>query len=303
LTITICITTFNRWESCFCTLQSVCNQEQVSGVEVILVDDCSTEPMPESIDRFIQNNQIVFIRHENNKGLSAARNTAIKQASGEYFSFCDDDDIWPTDLACRLLNSIREVGPLGMAIAISEKMRIAWELQLGVNPKLTDVILEGVTPPVGSQLYKTSMIRDVGGYNERVTSGVDHDLWISLAMVDPMVAVSWGQSAMVGSDPSADRMTTIEGRRRGKIASSLEIWKPKIIQVFDENFYHHFCFSYAQYLDYSFFTNSVHRGEYLKAGVKLFDRYIVLNVMMRIYKKIIGRQHINLFPTYRKKRN
>lgn len=299
--LSICVTTFNRWGSCLHTLQSVCGQTQVSGLEVILIDDCSTDPLPSDVEKIISDNQVIFIRHEQNMGLAAARNSAIKQASGEYFAFCDDDDIWPDGLASRLLNSVQN-GAKGaeMAFAMSDTYRAVCEPLLRGSHRLTDMIRHGITPPVSSQLYLTSKLREVGGYNEDVKSGVDHDLWISLAMDDLRVAVSWGDPAISCNDIDVDRMTTIEDRRRAKIADALKIWKPKIIQTFGEDFYQHFCFSYEQYLAYTFFIMSVRRGEYWKAGLKMLNRHVPPKLIVHIYKKNTGRAHCNVFPAYRR---
>lgn len=82
-------------------LQSVANQTMTDGLECILVDDCGPDNSWEIAERFVEGYQgnILFrlVRHEQNQGLSAARNTGIKVAKGEYIYFLDSDDTITSD--------------------------------------------------------------------------------------------------------------------------------------------------------------------------------------------------------------
>ena len=66
-------------------------------IECILVDDCSPDRSMEIVNEMIdeyqgKNISFLLLRHESNKGLSAARNTGIKAATGDYLFFMDSDD-------------------------------------------------------------------------------------------------------------------------------------------------------------------------------------------------------------------
>jgi len=66
--------------------------------EVIAVDDCGPEDgTREAVEGFAKqfpNHRVIYHRHEKNGGVSAARNTAIGLAQGEYLAFLDPDDAW-----------------------------------------------------------------------------------------------------------------------------------------------------------------------------------------------------------------
>ncbi|GIV76553.1 MAG: glycosyl transferase [Litorilinea sp.] len=56
-----------------------------------MVDDASTDDTPQVVDSF-QDERIVYLRHHENRGAAATRNTGIRQARGQFVAFLDDDD-------------------------------------------------------------------------------------------------------------------------------------------------------------------------------------------------------------------
>ncbi len=75
-------------------LDSVYNQTY-TNIEVILVDDCGTDNSIKIINNYLSEEKLAFtkiIHHYQNKGLSAARNTGINHATGDYIYFLDSDD-------------------------------------------------------------------------------------------------------------------------------------------------------------------------------------------------------------------
>lgn len=73
-------------------LESVFGQTGFS-FELILVDDASTDESSALCREYAQKDvRVKYIRHEQNKGLSCARNTGLKQAQGQYVTFIDSDD-------------------------------------------------------------------------------------------------------------------------------------------------------------------------------------------------------------------
>lgn len=82
-------------------LRTVFNQT-FADFEVIVVDDCSTDDLDKALAPFADP-RLQCLRHDTNKGASAARNTAIQQAQGKYIAFIDYDDEWlPTKLEVQL---------------------------------------------------------------------------------------------------------------------------------------------------------------------------------------------------------
>ncbi|MCM1235414.1 MAG: glycosyltransferase family 2 protein [Ruminococcus flavefaciens] len=90
--VSVVIPTHNRADMIHDAILSVLNQTY-SNIEVLVVDDCSGDNT-EYVIKELQDKRIIYIRHEENLGACAARNTGIKYARGEFIAFQDSDDIW-----------------------------------------------------------------------------------------------------------------------------------------------------------------------------------------------------------------
>ncbi len=62
------------------------------NIEVILVDDGSTDSSGTICDNYAMNDSRIHVIHQDNAGAGAARNTGLKEAAGEYIAFVDSDD-------------------------------------------------------------------------------------------------------------------------------------------------------------------------------------------------------------------
>jgi len=80
--------------------------QDFDSFEIILVDDGSPDGCPGICDGYARTDSRVKVIHQANGGLSEARNSGIRAASGEYVTFVDSDDFWRgTDV----LSGVREI--------------------------------------------------------------------------------------------------------------------------------------------------------------------------------------------------
>lgn len=94
--ITIIIPVYNVEAYIEKCLSSVMQQTYQGAMECILVDDCGSDKSikiaEELLHKYTGNIQFKIVHHDCNRGLSAARNTGIKNASGDWIYFLDSDD-------------------------------------------------------------------------------------------------------------------------------------------------------------------------------------------------------------------
>ncbi|MFI3177317.1 MAG: glycosyltransferase family A protein, partial [Eubacteriales bacterium] len=94
--VSVVIPTYNAVKYIERTLDSIL-QQTYRDLEILVVDDCSTDGTREVIKAYQDQNPEILIHMielEENQGPAAARNEGIRQASGRYLAFLDADDIW-----------------------------------------------------------------------------------------------------------------------------------------------------------------------------------------------------------------
>ena len=90
--VSVILPSYNRADRILVAVDSVLNQTY-DNLELIIVDDASEDETPEVI-KSLDDDRVKFIVHETNKGASAARNTALKEAKGKYVAYLDSDNEW-----------------------------------------------------------------------------------------------------------------------------------------------------------------------------------------------------------------
>ena len=99
--ISVVIPIYNRGNLLVRAIDSVLQQSH-RNLEILAIDDCSQEDIAAAIAG-IKDSRVRYHRHSSNLGGSAARNTGIKLAQGEYVAFLDSDDVWlPNKLELQL---------------------------------------------------------------------------------------------------------------------------------------------------------------------------------------------------------
>lgn len=90
--VSVVIPTYDRPEFLERAVESVLAQTY-KNIEIVVVDDCPSNPVEDVIIAFCDE-RISYVQHSENRGVCAARNTGIKEATGDYLCFLDDDDEW-----------------------------------------------------------------------------------------------------------------------------------------------------------------------------------------------------------------
>lgn len=105
--ISIVVPVYNLEDYIEKTVTKLTNQTY-QNIEIILVDDGSTDKSPEICDNLAKKDNRVKVIHTVNQGVSPARNTGVANATGEYIGFCDGDDDVEDDMYEFLYNSLVE---------------------------------------------------------------------------------------------------------------------------------------------------------------------------------------------------
>ena len=196
--VSVVIPTYNRAAVIGRTVGSVLRQ-RFENFEAIIVDDASTDET-ERIVRSFDDPRIKYLSHETNRGGSAARNTGIKAAEGEYIAFLDSDDEWHPAKLERQLNYLETRSEEWVAAYCD--YRIARHGPTARVRKILDRVVPGsprTTKPEGGAeliprvlatefalggastlLVKRSTIDRLGGFDERFRRHQDWEFLIRL---------------------------------------------------------------------------------------------------------------------------
>ncbi|MFC1575198.1 glycosyltransferase [Gemmatimonadota bacterium] len=167
------------------TLDSVF-QQTYDSIEVVLVDDGSTDSTAEVVREY-GSGAVRYLSQEN-QGVSVARNRGLKEVRGEYVCFLDADDwLFPENI--RLKVDLLERNP-DLALASSwvsvtdPELKPTGLVLKGGEGRILGDLLDYIPPAIpcpSNALIRTEIVREVGGFDERLSTAADFDLWLRLA--------------------------------------------------------------------------------------------------------------------------
>lgn len=183
--ISVIIPTYNRAKTLRRAINSVIAQ-RLDAIEIIIVDDGSTDDTESVIKQISQDFDIRYIRQEN-KGVSAARNQGIKAATGDFVAFLDSDDEWLENKLERQLDEFEKNSHLGMICAddeiradgkIKNKAPIgAW---LNHENHYYDLLLKNFVP-TSSVIVRREVFDSLGFFDESLICFEDYDMWLRIS--------------------------------------------------------------------------------------------------------------------------
>ncbi|MCA9921165.1 MAG: glycosyltransferase [Anaerolineales bacterium] len=191
-TISVITPTYNRAHLIRESIDSVL-QQTFTDFEHIVIDDGSTDET-EAVIKQIDDPRLKYIKRENG-GASAARNTGLQAATGEWVAFLDSDDLYlPNRLALQMAKG-QEVPDAGLVFGQYYSSTAARQ-----EKKLTDAcgnavalehLLMGPVFHWSTVLIRRSYLQQEGGFDTRFAVGEEWELTLRLALAGAkMVCVS-----------------------------------------------------------------------------------------------------------------
>mgnify|MGYP005844005933 CR=1 FL=1 len=209
--ISVIVPTHNRGHLIKRAIESILNQT-FQDFEVIVVDDGSTDSTEEVIKK-INNNKVVYVKHDSNKGASAARNTGIKNSRGKYIAFLDSDDIWLKDKLEKQLNEFNLSSPDTAVVHCgvqyidykTQQPLTQWIIREDVNKNIFNNF--GAAPGTPTMLIRKDALLDVGFFDESIPSHEETELSMRLAkkykfaLVDEFLVLALKNHSQITANP------------------------------------------------------------------------------------------------------
>ena len=182
----IIIPLYNKENFILNTINSVINQSFID-YEILIIDDCSTDKSLEIVSKTASTNpKITILNQSKNKGLSASRNTGIKNANAKYVVFLDADDLWKKDFLQELFKLIKDFPQAHLFATNYEEfysddtiiMPQNNSKKLQTNSLIPNFFEISLAQPLycpSSFCVEKSVFENIGVYDETITFGEDVD--------------------------------------------------------------------------------------------------------------------------------
>jgi glycosyltransferase involved in cell wall biosynthesis len=179
--VTIAIPCYKQGVFLFECLNSLVVQTLVDW-EAFVVDDCSPDSAAAEIVASYEDKRIQYVRHRENRGLAAARNTAIHSGSTSTILCLDADDFLHPEFLCATLGAM-ESHSVDCAFTDFQLVGLESSVRTGAVGTLDDLARTQWIPGAGT-IIRRSLWEQVGGYCEAAELRVgneDWDFWIGAA--------------------------------------------------------------------------------------------------------------------------
>jgi glycosyltransferase involved in cell wall biosynthesis len=192
--VSVVIPSYNRLH---CLPRAIASIEAQSHplIELIVVDDGSTDGTHEWAANFQCAVPFRFHPLERNMGAAAARNRGIELAQGTYVAFLDSDDIWHPEKIARQLAAMVEGGPeYGAAYTGIASLTEAGE-PCGISraTEAGDIRLplvnHNVVGSTSCAMVRRDLLQEVGGFVPNLKSCQDWELWLRLSAITRFACV------------------------------------------------------------------------------------------------------------------
>lgn len=156
-------------------------------LEVLVVDDGSTD---DTVD--VARAYPVTVLQTPKIGASAARNAGMEAARGDYITFLDDDDVWlPNNIApqLRAFADHPEYGAVFARVQLTDADREPYGEPIPADPQSSGWIFEDLLrywTQLGSVVVRSSVAREVGGFDPSLISEEDWDWLLRIARRYPI---------------------------------------------------------------------------------------------------------------------
>ena len=244
--VSIILPTYNRADFLGRSIISVLNQ-QFANFELIIVDDASVDNSKEVIAVF-DDQRIIYLKHERNLGGSAARNTGIRAAQGDFIAFQDSDDEWYPEKLEKQIKIMIETPP-NVGVVYTGFLRVQGENKEYIPGPEIQIkegnifreLLKGNFVTTQAVLVKKECFQKAGMFDETLPRLQDWELFLRIAkfyefcyIPEPLVK-SFYTEGSISSNPKAliEAFEIIMGKNIADYKADQELYVKKLNWLFN----------------------------------------------------------------------
>ena len=185
--VSVIIPLYNAETTILAALESVKNQYGNFDFEIIVVNDGSTDSSIYRVKEFIEKNPELNIQliHQENKGVSSARNAGLQSAKGDFLAFLDADDVWLPHKTAEQLKILQQLSLDADFIScrINDNKLLFPYFSKNKLVKVTFrklLIRNGIPTP--TVIFKRKVLSNTGFFDDNQKFAEDHNYWLKISL-------------------------------------------------------------------------------------------------------------------------
>lgn len=183
--ISIVLPVFNGERFLKDSIDSILNQSY-SLWELIIVDDFSNDKTPEIIKEYVsKDSRIIAVRNERNLNLPASLNVGFNIASGDYYTWTSDDNMYKTNAIETMVNFLNNNPQIDLVSFNEDIVNENGEFQkllTDMHPNRNVLNLIKYDDIGACFMYRKEIAKEVGQYNEEMFCAEDYEYWCRIAL-------------------------------------------------------------------------------------------------------------------------
>jgi glycosyltransferase involved in cell wall biosynthesis len=191
--VSVVLPTYNGFSRGFraYAIESVLNQTY-KNLELLIVDDGSKDDTSAFCQKYLDilylDTRIKYI-HQQNKGVSTARNNGIKNSIGKYIAFIDDDDIWLENKLSEQVDFVEKICDKKFGLCYTSLAFIdasgdktgTFRSNNAAGYVFEELLQKNIVNCTSSVLVSSAVFEDVGYFKESMSHAEDYDLWLRIS--------------------------------------------------------------------------------------------------------------------------
>lgn len=177
-TVSIILPTYNGADYIRESIRT-CLEQTHSAIELVIVDDCSTDETPRILQDYAADARVKVIRHPQNAKLPTALNTGFAQATGDYLTWTSDDNLFVPTAIEEMVAYLEEHPQVGFVYTDYDLIDEDGSLIRRVEAGPPDHLRERCA--ITSFLYRREVYEAVGDYDPKLFRIEDYDYWLRVA--------------------------------------------------------------------------------------------------------------------------
>lgn len=189
--ISVIIPVYNAEKSLEKSLISIKNQTWEGVFEIILVNDGSSDRSKTIIENYqqIHQDQNIILINQENRGVSKARNAAMKIAQGDYIALLDSDDEWLPEKTEKQMKFLENQN-IDFITSLWNNENITFPYKLHPPNKLVKITLKKllfkITGQTSTAIFKRKIFENTGFFDENQNYSEDANYWMRISEKNQM---------------------------------------------------------------------------------------------------------------------